>query len=286
MVVGQESEGPFPYKRPMTTLPSSAQNYLLKTSTAMDQVKRLPQSLQTLPGLQNMFHARDCIGFKLPPLHSNAGVVFRHAVRNVETILKREYPCIFKLGYTHNALFRWENQLYGYEVPRDKWSHMCVLYVSDEVYSCAMLEAGLIEKFQRNSSYFSLLFMFHAFCLFVCFLNATDNPCFFWSWCQRCPGRAAQLRHSRMQKYPRWRGYCRYATFWLECEHGVHSVQVIQSETTLVRIETQHVWYFNSRHLKMFPKHFCCFLLNPTMHGSTWPLQKLSGEVELRLYFV
>lgn len=161
----QESEGPFPYPLWKSTESKNVSNHPtnrvvskapVKTSTTVDQVKRLPLSLQSLPGLQDMFHANECIGFKLPPLYANAGAVFRHAVKTVELLLQREYPCIFKLGYTHNALFRWENPAYGYALSRDKWSHMYVIYITDEPYSCAMLEAGLIEKFQGNLSYFSV----------------------------------------------------------------------------------------------------------------------------------
>lgn len=164
----QESEGPFPYPLWKSTESKNVSNHPtnrvvskapVKTSTTVDQVKRLPLSLQSLPGLQDMFHANECIGFKLPPLYANAGAVFRHAVKTVELLLQREYPCIFKLGYTHNALFRWENPAYGYALSRDKWSHMYVIYITDEPYSCAMLEAGLIEKFQGNLSYFSVFLL-------------------------------------------------------------------------------------------------------------------------------
>lgn len=168
MATTQESEGPFPYPLWKSTESKNVSNHPtnrvvskapVKTSTTVDQVKRLPLSLQSLPGLQDMFHANECIGFKLPPLYANVGAVFRHAVKTVELLLQREYPCIFKLGYTHNALFRWENPAYGYALSRDKWSHMYVIYITDEPYSCAMLEAGLIEKFQGNLSYFSVFLL-------------------------------------------------------------------------------------------------------------------------------
>lgn len=95
-----------------------------------------------------MLHARECIGFRLPPLKATAGVVLQHAVRVVETLFQKHDPMIFKFGYTHNPIFRWENPVYGYSFARDKWSNMYVVYIADEAYSPAMLEAALIEKYQ------------------------------------------------------------------------------------------------------------------------------------------
>ncbi|CAK9117801.1 unnamed protein product [Durusdinium trenchii] len=44
----------------------------------------------------------------------------------------------------------WENPVYGYSFARDKWSNMYVVYIADEAYSPAMLEAALIEKYQSH----------------------------------------------------------------------------------------------------------------------------------------
>ena len=87
------------------------------------------------------------IDFRLPPINANAGGVLRHAVQTLESLFKKHSPVIFKVGYTHDPIWRWTNRLYGYHSSRDNFANMTVLYVSDEPYSAAMLEASLIEKY-------------------------------------------------------------------------------------------------------------------------------------------
>ena len=59
---------------------------------------------------------------------------------------------LFKIGFTHSPVWRWESSLYGYAgQKKHKWQCMAVLSVAEEPYSAAMLEAALIEKFQGLS---------------------------------------------------------------------------------------------------------------------------------------
>ena len=118
-----------------------------KVSAWMDSI---PISLRPTPGLKAMLEeARTigCIDFKLPPLRATSGVVLSRAIGTIEGLFSKHYPLIFKVGYCHNCVFRWANPLYGYSGAREKWSNMCVLYISDEHYSVSMLEAALIEKY-------------------------------------------------------------------------------------------------------------------------------------------
>ena len=63
-------------------------------------------------------------------------------------------PMIFKIGYTHNAVWRWCNNLYGYKFDKiHKWERMVILYKSNEPFGPAMLEASLIDMFQSILPY-------------------------------------------------------------------------------------------------------------------------------------
>ena len=84
-------------------------------------------------------------------LHA-AGKALNHAIQVMEGYFLKHSPLIFKIGITHDPIFRWANDVYGYGVARDSWAEMVVLYLSDEPYSPAMLEAALIEKYQSSLS--------------------------------------------------------------------------------------------------------------------------------------
>ena len=112
----------------------------------------LPPAILERPGVQSMLQESlltGCITFRLPKSCAVAGGVLQHAVCVIEKQFQRYSPCIFKVGYTHNCMWRWSNNIYGYGSSRDKWSEMLVLYISGEAGSAAMLEAALIEKYQR-----------------------------------------------------------------------------------------------------------------------------------------
>ena len=80
---------------------------------------------------------------------TTAGGVLSHAIHIVNRLSHRYAPMIFKIGFTHDASWRWENTIYGYKWQRDKWEKMCLLHIAEEPFSPAMLEAALINKFQR-----------------------------------------------------------------------------------------------------------------------------------------
>ncbi len=88
------------------------------------------------------------IDFDLPRPSMVAGGVLKHCIAVMERTFTRLDPLIFKVGWTHNPVWRWSNKLYGYGNAREKWSNMVVLYVTHEPHGPAMLEAALIEKFK------------------------------------------------------------------------------------------------------------------------------------------
>lgn len=94
--------------------------------------------------------ASDDISFDLPCSMAVAGVVLRHAYRVVDKLLEQHAPMTYKFGISHNAEWRWSNELYGYAFSRDKWSKMLVLYQSDEPWGPSMLEAALIHRYDGN----------------------------------------------------------------------------------------------------------------------------------------
>ncbi|CAE7292132.1 unnamed protein product [Symbiodinium sp. CCMP2592] len=88
-----------------------------------------------------------CISYKLPAAGVTPGKVLRHCSMQLEKLLHDKGPLIFKIGYTHDAIWRWTNTLYGYIHDADGWTDMLILYATDEPYSPGMLEACLIDKF-------------------------------------------------------------------------------------------------------------------------------------------
>ena len=117
-------------------------------------------SVSRNPGIKSMYNHEEPgapISYNLPADGSLAGKVLLHASREMEKLFRKHEPMIWKVGYTHNPLWRWTNDLYGYSSARDKWSSMVVLYISKEPFGPAMLEAALIDKFRSispASSYF------------------------------------------------------------------------------------------------------------------------------------
>ena len=86
--------------------------------------------------------------YKLPPENATAGKVLLHAKSIVNKLFAKHSPTIFKIGYSHNPVFRWNNELYGYKFSRDKWNNMVVLFESPVVHGPAFLEACLIDAYK------------------------------------------------------------------------------------------------------------------------------------------
>lgn len=86
--------------------------------------------------------------YRLPPKGATAGKVLNYAKSVITSLFAKHEPMIWKVGYTHDCSWRWNNCLYGYRFDRDRWSKMVVLYQSEEPFGPAMLEASLIDIFK------------------------------------------------------------------------------------------------------------------------------------------
>ena len=61
-------------------------------------------------------------------------------------MLRSQYPCIWKVGYTHCAHFRFYNSKFGYQHEVDKWQKMIVIYAASETISPAFVEGAIIQR--------------------------------------------------------------------------------------------------------------------------------------------
>ena len=93
------------------------------------------------------------IFWRLPSKTGTAGSALNHAINVVKSTLEAKAPMSFKLGYTHNPSWRWDNTLYGYKHDLAyKFQAMLVLCISEEPHSAAMMEAALISYFKGSSA--------------------------------------------------------------------------------------------------------------------------------------
>lgn len=77
-----------------------------------------------------------------------AGSIIRHCLETTETLIEAQRPCIFKIGYTHCAAYRFHNSQFGYRYDVDKWEKMIVIYAASERISPAFVEGALIQHFK------------------------------------------------------------------------------------------------------------------------------------------
>lgn len=106
-------------------------------------------------GFGGFCDALEFLHYKVPPSGATAGKVLQHAKSVISGLIQREQPLVFKIGYTHDAMWRWSNKIYGYQHDTfHRWSDMLILYESTEPFGPAMLEAALIEIFRSTLSSF------------------------------------------------------------------------------------------------------------------------------------
>lgn len=138
---------------------------------AFDAKRRTSAILPPSPRFQRFLiecRTVGCIEMKMGDLNSasTAGAILQHSIRTLERLFVEQEPLIFKIGFSHNPLWRWTNDVYGYQHAREKWSNMDILFYCKEPYSPAMLEAALVEKFksthsaENNCSYFLCFFKY------------------------------------------------------------------------------------------------------------------------------
>ena len=167
----------------------SSSTFSLGTPSLPGWFEKLPQELQRNARLLEI--AREaatmpCIAFDLPAPKLSAGRILEHCVKTIDRIYNTWYPIIFKIGWTHNPCFRWGNSLYGYVTEREKWAQMCVLHISHEPFSTAMLEAALIQHFKSIlDCKFVMLFLWlltPMLCSLIMFDQCQKHRLLFSTW--------------------------------------------------------------------------------------------------------
>jgi hypothetical protein len=94
------------------------------------------------------------ISHVLPKKQLATGAVLQHCFREVRSILKRNYPCTYKFGFTHSLEWRWSNDVYGYSKNAgiQGFDRMVAIYMSATPVPAAMMEAVLIKEYLGTSS--------------------------------------------------------------------------------------------------------------------------------------
>ena len=75
-----------------------------------------------------------------------AGQIMKHCHEALNRVLEAQWPCIYKIGYTHDPSWRWHNAVYGYRWENAKWTNLLVIYASSETISPSFVEAALIQR--------------------------------------------------------------------------------------------------------------------------------------------
>ena len=164
------SEGPFPWANPnggcaksWAALAAEADDPRMEhafcsapdpvssrsASPACEHIRGIVLEDSEIRGIIEEIDDHPDIQWRLPKRESTAGAVLQHSILAVRGLINAEGPLSFKVGITHNAVWRWENQLYGHKQDkRYKWQAMLILHLAEEPYSICMLEAALINHFK------------------------------------------------------------------------------------------------------------------------------------------
>ena len=141
----------------------------------------------------------------LPKRDVTAGRALSHCLTQVSAILEKEYPCVFKFGFTHCLSWRWHNPVYGYKNDKDKYQFMVAVFVSADPLGAALMEAMLIKEYSGllvvlNCSKYHFISTKSGTCLRFC--SAEISLCIFVTHPSR--NYYIQLRKTWLQKYPSW----------------------------------------------------------------------------------
>ena len=112
-----------------------------------NDVRGLPRLAETLGDIET----EEYILHRFPKKKSTTGTALKYVLAQVSSLLKKEYPCVYKIGFTHSLKWRWCNKLYGYKFDRDKYEVMVGLFMSAHPIGAALMEAFLINQYQGNS---------------------------------------------------------------------------------------------------------------------------------------
>ena len=124
-----------------------------RTSAYLD-AERISEYVGRYPNLKTLQNQLDGsypgkVFFRLPRLDALSGNVVLHCSKFLDNLIASQSPVMFKIGYTHNPLWRWGNRMYGYAAGREKWSNMVIIYISPEPHGPSMLEDFTWFVFQQ-----------------------------------------------------------------------------------------------------------------------------------------
>ena len=130
----------------------------LKTRRSRHWTNLLGRDVLSLERTRECFHniERDSLlGYDLPDQSKSSmlpGQILKHCYAAVDKIVAAQQPCIFKVGFTHDASFRFYNLKFGYKYDRDKWEKMIVIYAASESISPGYVEAAIIQRHKGLSN--------------------------------------------------------------------------------------------------------------------------------------
>ena len=96
-------------------------------------------------------HSNPIIDYDLPPKASLAGTILKHVYRSIEKQRNKTWPMTFKVGVTHDPIFRYTNPLFGYTLDKPAWDGMRVVFCTHDPAAASFTEAAAIQKFMGNS---------------------------------------------------------------------------------------------------------------------------------------
>ena len=136
----------------------------------------LDPSVLSLPRTRPIFEKLEGdsrLSYSLPRLRSSAGQILQHGIRVIQKALDQKRPCTFKIGFSHNPIYRYYNEQFGYFSGKDRFEGLCVLYISHEPTGPAFLEAALIHHF--NGDFPAQSLFVDIFLLYMMFAMGCQN---------------------------------------------------------------------------------------------------------------
>lgn len=124
------------------------------------------------------------------------GHVLKHCYGVVDKILQAQAPCVYKVGYTHCAYFRFHNRKFGYAHEKQRWQQMIVIYAASEPISPGFVEAAIIQRHKGSSNAKNANH--------ICFLNFKNDRCIYVQFI------SVLLRTTGVSKSSRWRRNYRF----------------------------------------------------------------------------
>ena len=109
------------------------------------ELKNLPRAAEVFSKIDN--DMKICL--HLPKIGASAGQVLKHAFDCFHGLHSKHAPMTFKFGITHDRVFRFHNDMWGYRHSFDQFEMMIVLLAAENPVATAYLEAALINQFSR-----------------------------------------------------------------------------------------------------------------------------------------